>query len=219
VWDLRVSGPTAVPNARGPFVLPGTYQLHLTAGADRVSAPVRVDWDPEFPLSDEERASRFRFLTEAGTLQGRIHTAGSAVADARTQLTSVQDQLKNAGAAARAVDTATRFAASLDQVQRRIGGGGGGDEEGGGSGLRTGVNGLINEIDGSGVQQGTLSGPTAVQSARLAAAGEEVEKLSTEVDRVLGAELRQVNDQIGRLKIPAITVSWPAARSTTSSQP
>lgn len=219
VWDLRASGPAGVPNGRGPFVLPGIYQLHLTAGADRVSAPVRVDWDPEFPLTDEERASRFRFLTEAGTLQSRIYAAGSALADVRTQLTSVQEQLKTAGAPARAVDSATRFAESLDQVQRRIGGGGGGEEEGGGGrGLRSRVNSLVSEIDGTGVQQGTLSGPTAIQSARLAAAQAEVEKLSTDVDRVLVTELKQLNDQIARLKIQRITVSWTAPRPVTSSQ-
>jgi len=220
VWDLRARGPAGVQNARGPFVLPGTYRVHLSAGGERLSVPVRVDWDPDFPLTDEERTSRFRYLTEAGNLQGRIYATGAALADVRTQLTSVQEQLKTARAAARTVDAATRFAASLEEVQRRIGGGGGGDEEGGGgSGLRSRVNSLITEIDGTGVQQGTLHGPTAVQSARLAAAQPDVEKLMTEVDRVLLTELRQLNDQVTRLKIPAITVSWPVARPQTSSQP
>jgi hypothetical protein len=208
-----------VPNARGPFVVPGTYRVHLSAAAARVSAPLRVDWDPAFPLTDQERASRFRFLTDAGRLQSRIHVAAAALAEARKQLTTVQEQLKTARAAARVLDAATRFATSVEEVQRRIGGGGGGDEEGGfGSGLRTRVNGLINEIDGSGAQQGTLSGPTITQSARLAAAQADVEKLSTDVDRVLLTELKQLNDQVVRLKVSRITVAWPVTRATTSSQ-
>ncbi len=219
VWDLRATRPD-VPNARGPFVLPGAYRVHLSAAGDRLSAPLRVDWDSEFPLTDEERASRFRFLTDAGVLQGRLQAAGVALGEGRTQLTSVQEQLTTARATARTVDAATRFAASIEEVQRRIGGGGGGDEEGGGgSGLRSRVNTLVNEIDGTGVQQGTLHGPTTVQSARLAAAQVEVEKLSAEVDRVLVTELKQLNDQITRLKILPITVPWPVVRPTTTSQP
>ena len=220
VWDLRARGPEGITNARGPFVVPGQYRVVVSTQAGSVAVPLRVDWDPAFPVSDEERARRFRFLTDAGHLQERIQGASAALAAMRKQLATIQESLKGARANPRLAESVTRFSASIDPLQRRIGGGGGGgDEEGGfGGGLRSRVNGLVSEIDGGGVQQGTLAGPTATQSARLAAATADVEAFQTEFDRVAGSELEQLNDRLARARLPRITVPAAPAR-TTSSQP
>ncbi|MGH9348944.1 MAG: WD40/YVTN/BNR-like repeat-containing protein [Vicinamibacterales bacterium] len=216
VWDLRANGPEGLPNGRGPLVVPGTYRVYLSAAGGSVSAPVHVEWDPELPMTDEERSSRFRFLTGAGRLQGRVHAAAVALSAVRTQVASTQDQLTRARVSAQVAETIARFASTVEQLQRRMVGGGAGA---GGGGVRSRVNGLIGEIDGSGVQQGTLSGPTTAQTARLAVAQGEVDELMDDVDRALGSELRQLNDQITRLKLPRITVSWPSTRTTASPQP
>jgi photosystem II stability/assembly factor-like uncharacterized protein len=220
VWDLRVAGFDRVPGARGPFVPPGTYTVQLQGAGPELSVPLQVEWDPAFPVSDEESRARVRFLTDAWHLQQRIHDASTALAGVRTQLTALQEQLKTAPAAATVVESASRVAGSVEQLQRRIGGGGGGGEEEGGFGggsLRGQVNSLINEIEGGGVQQGTLSGPTAVQRARLAAAQGEVDKLQSEADRVLGADLNRLNEEIDRLKIPRVIVPRPSSTRATSS--
>ena len=210
VWDLRASGPDGVPNARGPFVVPGRYRVLLSAAGGALSAPLQVDWDPAFPVTDEDRRSRFTFLTDAGQLQMQVHEASTALAAVRTAYTKVQDQLKtareDAGVAA--------FVDALGRLQRRIGGGGGGEEEGGfGAGLRSQVNSLISEVDGGGVQQGTLSGPTAIQRARLDAAKAEVIKFRSEVDRLLGDDLDRLNLELEKRRLPRIVTS------SSSSQP
>lgn len=169
VWDLRANGPEGVPDARGPFVLPGRYRVYVAAAGASPSAPIEVQWDPDFELSDEERRSRYQFLTDAGQLQKRLH-------DASATLTTLASELEQAKNEARA--------ASVEQLRRRIGGG---DEGGFGGGLRARVNGLMGEIEGGGVQQGTLSGPTAVQRARLADLRGEVDKVEAELK-----ELRRV---------------------------
>ncbi len=175
VWDLRAGAPDGVPNARGPFVLPGAYRVYLSVAGSTPSVPLQVEWDPAFPLSDEERRARFKFLTDAGDLQRRVHEASGRLAE----LTKGRD--------------ATKHTTSIEQLQRRLGRGGGGDEEGGfgGGGVRSQINGLVSEIDGGGVQQGTLSGPTAVQSARLAAAKAEVEKIEGEIEQLRRATTSQ----------------------------
>jgi hypothetical protein len=219
VWDLRAAPPEGVPNARGPFVLPGTYRAFLMAGGNTVSALVDVQWDPLFPSSERERASRFRYLTDAGRLQERLHGLSTAITETSKQITSVQEQLKGIRSSTQAADAVTRLATSVEQLRGRVGGGGGGDEEGGGGGgLRSRVNALVSEIDGGGVQQGTLSGPTAVQAARLTAAQAEVDKLMADAERVLLADLKSVNDQLARVKAGRITVAWPPVRTTSSSQ-
>jgi photosystem II stability/assembly factor-like uncharacterized protein len=217
VWDLRASGPEGVPNTRGPFVLPGTYRVQLPAQGGSVSAPLQVEWDPMFPVSETERSSRFRFLTDAGRLQTRIQRVASNVAEVRKQLAPVQEQLKAMPRPNTAANEAvSRFAGLVDQLQRRVGGGAGGEDEGGfGGGLRSQVNGLVSEIDGGGAQQGTLSGPTVVQSRRLAAAQTDVDKLDTEAERVFNNELTQLNGQLSKLRIQRITTSWPAPRTTS----
>jgi hypothetical protein len=200
VWDLRAAGPEGVANARGPFVLPGKYTAYLSAAGGAVPATIQVDWDPAFPLSDEERGLRFTFLKDAGELQRRVQQTSTPLTDLRNELTKRED-LKPVAAAA-------SLLSQVEQAQRRLGGGGaGGEEEGGfGGGLRSQVNGLVNEFEGGGAQQGTLSGPTAVQRARLAAASAEVAKLVTDVDKVLSDDLGRLNVQLDKLKIPRVVV-------------
>jgi hypothetical protein len=220
VWDLRARAPEGVPNARGPFVLPGPYRVYLSTPVGSVAVSLRVDWDPELSLSDEERARRYRFLTDAGRLQERIQGASAALAAVRKQLTDLQEPLKGVRGNARLADGVSRFTSSIEQLQRRLGGGSGGDEEGGfGGGLRSRVNGLVGEIDGGGVQQGTLAGPTTTQSARLVAATADVEAFQADFDRLLGPDLEQVNDRLARARLPRITLPAEALRRPTSSQP
>jgi photosystem II stability/assembly factor-like uncharacterized protein len=207
VWDLRATGPAGVPNARGPHVLPGKYTMYLSAAGGASPAAIEVEWDPDFATSDEERRLRFTFLKDAGELQRRLHVTSESVEALRNELTKRQD-LKSVPAASALLDT-------VEKQRRRLGGGGGGGgEEGGGfgGGVRSQVNGLVGELEGSGVQQGTLSGPTAVQRARLGAATGEVDKLVTDVDKILREDVGRLNAELDRLKIPRVNVG------TTSSQ-
>ena len=207
VWDLRAAPPEGVPGARGPYVLPGKYTVYLAAAGGAIPATMQVDWDPLFPVPDEERRLRFTFLKEAGELQRRVHRTSSTLSDLRHELTKRAD-LKGVAAV-------TAFVSQVEQRQRRLGGGGGGGEEEGGfgGGLRSQVNGLISELEGSGAQQGTLSGPTVVQRARLAAASAEADKLVTDVDKVLSDDLGRLNAELDRLKIPRVVVR-PAQTSS-----
>ena len=115
-----------------------------------------------------------------------------------------------------AAEPASTLTAAVEQWQRRAGRtGGGGDEEGfGGGGLRSQVNGLVSEIDGSGVQQGTLSGPTPTQQMRLTAAKTDFDKLHADAERVLSHDLGRLNAALDRLGIPRIAV--PPSRTPSA---
>ena len=209
VWDLRAAPAEGVQGARGPYVLPGKYTVYLAAAGGAIPGTIQVEWDPLFPVPDEERRLRFTFLKDAGELQRRLQRPTNALTELRTELTKRPD-LKG-------VPAATAFLAEVEQRQRRLGGGGGGGEEEGGfgGGLRSQVNGLINEFEGSGAQQGTLSGPTAVQRARLTSASAEVDKLVTDADKFLSDDLGRLNAELDRLKIPRVVVR---AAQTSSNQ-
>jgi len=206
VWDLRANGPAGVPNTRGPFVVPGRYRAYVSAAGGSVATPVDVEWDPAIAVSDEERRLRFTFLIDAGELQKTLHDASTSLASLRAELAKVRDRAP----AAAALHT------TVEQLQRRIASGGGGEEEGGGGGLRAQVNGLVSEIDGGGAQQGTLTGPTATQRARLDAVKAEVQKVQSETSRVLSDDLSRLNTELEKLGLQRIVV--PATRTSSSNQ-
>jgi hypothetical protein len=208
VWDLRAEAPAGLENARGPFVLPGSYTATVRVANQTSDAPVTVQPDPLFPLTDGERRARLDFLTAALSLQAELARAAQSVAGVDDQLRALQEQLKRHPAPPQSViDRAESLRKTLGGLRSRIGGtGGGGGEEGGGGrgGLRARATGLFSELDGSGIHQGTLSGPTAGQQARLATTRADVRTLQDDVTRALGAELTALNDEIARLKVPRI---------------
>jgi hypothetical protein len=202
VWDLRSGVPAGLTDQRGPFVLPGTYTVTVRVAGRESTATLRVDPDPAFPVSDAERRSRFEFLTEALRIQAGLARITDAIRGVREQLTALEDQLKRQPSApASVVDGAARLTKTLADLEGRIAGGGGG---GGGGGLRRRASGLFSELDGSGIHQGTLSGPTTGQRRLLDTARTEAQTLQGEVDRALGADLTALNDEIARLKIPRL---------------
>ncbi|MGE0812278.1 MAG: glycosyl hydrolase [Vicinamibacterales bacterium] len=205
-WDLRSAPPAVLRDARGPFVLPGTYAVTVRAGGRESTVDVEVRPDPAFPVPEAERTARREFLTGVQTLLADLTTAAAAARSVRDQVTGLEEQLKTQGAAAAsATDAVAALHKALDAAIARLGGGGGGGEEGGGfGGLRGRVNGLFTELDGSGVHQGTLSGPTAAQRQRLEAARADVRAAVEAADRALGPDLTAVNDAIARLKLPRL---------------
>ena len=210
VWDLRSSAPATLPDQRGPFVVPGSYTVTVRAAGRESTSTVRVDPDPAFPMTDAERTLRFQFLTDVLALQASVTQAATELRAVREQLTALQEQLKRqASPPAPVVDAAAKLAKGLAGLQSRIGGGGGGGGEeggggGGGGGLRGRVSGLFTELDGSGIHQGTLSGPTLGQRQRLEAARADAQAVQADADRVLGAELDALNEEIARLKVPRL---------------
>jgi len=70
--------------------------------------------------------------------------------------------------------------------------------------LRGRAGSLFSELDGNGIHQGTLTGPTPGQRQRLAAARKDAQALQADLDRALGADLAALNEEIARVKVPRI---------------
>jgi photosystem II stability/assembly factor-like uncharacterized protein len=211
IWDLRSAVPAALTGQRGPFVTPGAYTVTVRAGSRESSAPVRVEPDPALPMTDAERQLRYQFLTDALQIQAGLTAATTEIRAVREQLTSLQEQLKRQPSAPPAVvEGVARMTKTLTDLQARIGGGGGGGggEEGGSgggtAGLRGRANGLFSQLDGSGIHQGTLTGPTPGQRQQLDAVRGDAQTLQQAIDRALGADLAALNEDIARAKVPRI---------------
>jgi photosystem II stability/assembly factor-like uncharacterized protein len=208
VWDLRRAAPTVLTNQRGPLVVPGSYSATVSVGRHESKATITVVPDPAIPVSDAERQLRHQFLTDVLNVNAGLAQAGADVRAVRDQLNGLQEQLKRApGAAASVVDGAARLEKTLADLQMRIGGGGGGGGEeggGGGGGLRGRANGLFSELDGSGIHQGTLTGPTQAQRQRLEALRSDAATLRTAIERALDVELTNLNTEIQKQNVPRI---------------
>ena len=148
VWDLRVAAPAGVPNTRGPFVLPGTYTVKLTAEGREMTRTLQVEADPALPVPDAERQARFTFLSTLNGMQATVYRATTAAADLARQASSLVKQVGKMPASPGGVVSAVEsIEKSAREIQRRIAGGGDAEGEGGGFGdsLRARVNGLYRQ--------------------------------------------------------------------------
>jgi hypothetical protein len=97
VWDLRLGATEgdAAPNefgapARGPFVLPGSYTVRLTAGGLSYTQPLMVKLDPRSRASLEELSAQYSLsvnctkgMTQAATAIREVQALRRALNDRR----------------------------------------------------------------------------------------------------------------------------------------
>ncbi len=158
-WDLRHEAPAfgggfgggprsgALPvpprplGPRGPLVSPGVYTVTLDADGVRSTQTVTVRGDPAMPVSDDDWRAREAFLLSIVDLQAEVN-----------------ERLQEAG---------TRCRGGFGGG----GGGGAGDQQDPMQRLcrvRGQLGGLAGELNGGGVQQGTVYPPTETQRERFA---------------------------------------------------
>jgi photosystem II stability/assembly factor-like uncharacterized protein len=93
-WDLRYESPVKIPNAfysglgpRGPLVLPGTYQVKLTAGSFTQTVPLEVRMDPRLKnvtLADLQQ--EFDLAMKIRDRNQELHTAVNQIRQLRGEL-------------------------------------------------------------------------------------------------------------------------------------
>ena len=214
MWDLRRLAPAVLTGQRGPLVVPGTYAAVVRVGERESKATLTVTPDPLVPVSDADRRLRYQFLTDLLGLNAGLAGAGSDLRAVRDQLTALEDQMKRRRRRLRPWSRPPRESAkTLADLQARVGGGGGGGGEegggGGGGGLRGRASALFGELDGSGIHQGTLTGPTAGQRQRFEALSSDALTLRTAIDRALDVDLAALNGEIAKHNVPRLVRPRP----------
>jgi hypothetical protein len=79
IWDLRYAPPLEAPGSEGPLVLPGTYQVRLTASGRPLRQAVIVRMDPRVRASNTDLAAQLKL---ARAIDGAIGRTASALAAA-----------------------------------------------------------------------------------------------------------------------------------------
>lgn len=166
-WDLRHEPPPFEPDTRriealpplprpvtpcGPFVSPGTYTVTLRAGRARSSQTVVVRGDPLLALEPTDWHERETFLLALLDVQRRSWEADRQANQLRRELVAERDSLAAEGVAParliQRVDSVSALARRLRDIRRTA--------------YR-----LAEELNGSGVRQGSLYPPTETQRQRM----------------------------------------------------
>ncbi len=251
VWNLRYPAPPVLHadasadaiygqdtplDPEGPFVLPGTYQLRLTAGGQRYSAAVEVVEDPRAHPPAGALAAQ---LALARRIDAALAASRQAVLDARA-VTAALAALDNSPAANPAAagpsgDRAARPAhrpdkdlaaaiAGLHQAAAHLAGLGpetdaSGANGGGGGGGETPVTAppSLAEIHESLIALATAVGtgdaaPTAQEAAAFAAYSEQLDRALAAWTRLRIADLPALNRRLA-------AAGFPAAEPPTAPKP
>ncbi|MGE5246504.1 MAG: WD40/YVTN/BNR-like repeat-containing protein [Betaproteobacteria bacterium] len=131
VWDLRLApvdagapptgngGPAGQPP--GPMVLPGTYRLTVTAGAQELRGSIRVEGDPLVTFSDADRRTRQAALLDLYELQRSSMRGRDAARRASAVLAAVRKEVDD-GVAAGLADRLASLERDLGRESGRAGG-------------------------------------------------------------------------------------------------
>ena len=132
MWDLRLVEDDANGEAMepGPRVMPGTYVVELTTGADIVQSEVTVRLDPRVELGRRETMARHRSMLESYRLSGPVADAGEVLDEMNDQIDDVKVLLEAAGSApARTMTEIEDFDAEIDALREEL------DDASGGAGM------------------------------------------------------------------------------------
>jgi photosystem II stability/assembly factor-like uncharacterized protein len=135
VWDLRYADPPAIhaqspynypisaiagntpDQPQGPLVLPGTYEVRLTAGGQTYRHPLEVKMDPRVRFVRNELESQLALELRISEALGRNYPAYEQVKEVRSRL---KELAKGSG------DPVAAAATALDAKAAALEGGGGG---------------------------------------------------------------------------------------------
>jgi len=118
VWDLRYAGASNVPDyylfeykdgARGPFAVPGKYQVRLTVDGKSLTAPMELKLDPRLNVGPADLQKQFDLAIQIRDQLSRVYDAVNQIQDVRAQMDGLKRRLPDS---AKPVLTA---AADLDQ--------------------------------------------------------------------------------------------------------
>jgi photosystem II stability/assembly factor-like uncharacterized protein len=127
VWNLRNEAPVTVPGAvgwggrpSGALVVPGPYQIKLTAGEKTSTAKVEVTKDPRVAASQGDLEKQFEL---AMRIHGRISEGDKAVnqiRSVRSQLDALKHRLTNDANSKPVLDAADALTKKMNAVEEKI---------------------------------------------------------------------------------------------------
>ncbi len=127
VWDLRYADATKFPgmilwagDMRGPLVLPGTYQVRLTAGGKTMTESFEVKKDPRVQTTPAEFARQFELLIKIRDKLTETHNAIARIREVRGQVDDLVKRIKDQSDSRPIVEAARSLNAKLTAVEEEL---------------------------------------------------------------------------------------------------
>ena len=102
LWDMRYESATHVPDyylweykdgALGPLVVPGKYQVRLTADGKSQTVPFEVKLDPRVNVSQADLQKQFDLLLQIRDELSRVYETVNQIQDVRAQVNGLKKRL------------------------------------------------------------------------------------------------------------------------------
>jgi photosystem II stability/assembly factor-like uncharacterized protein len=128
VWDLRYEPPRKAKPAKldfgwpdfGPYVLPGTYTVHLVVDGQTFSERLRVEPDPRVRVPAEDAAAQLRFTLEVRDQIDRLTRLIEEVRSLRRQINVRAEAWQAAPNGAPLVRSSRGVVERLDSLEARM---------------------------------------------------------------------------------------------------
>src|SRR6185295_9529201 len=120
-WDMRVPDASLPPqgtnlfgaSVRGPQVVPGTYQVRLSAGGSTQTQPFEIKKDPRTATTTEDFDKQFALLMQ-------IHERVAATHDAIADIIAMRADVRDASARAARTPAAAALAARAQALEAKL---------------------------------------------------------------------------------------------------
>ena len=128
-WDLRTESAATVPGvsvwggrAQGVLVLPGQYQVRLTANGKSETAPLEVQLDPRLKTTAAELQQQYDLASKIWTEINRANTEANRMIDLRGQIDDLQYRLAQSShpQAKELTDQAKTLDKKIDEVENLV---------------------------------------------------------------------------------------------------
>jgi len=127
IWNLRYDDPVKVPGAfysgvgpRGPLVLPGKYELRLTADGQTRSAPLEITADPRAKAAPGDLEKQFELASQVYQDVSRTHQAINQIRDLKSQIQSMRNRFQSDAKLKPVLDAADALEKKLAPVEEQL---------------------------------------------------------------------------------------------------
>ncbi|MBI3693410.1 MAG: glycosyl hydrolase [Acidobacteria bacterium] len=127
VWDMRYADATRFPglimwagNVRGPFAVPGTYQVKLIADGKALTQSFTIKKDPRIATTQEDFDKQLALLLQIRDKLSATHEAILRIRDVRKQVDDLAARWKDQEKAKKVVDAAKALSAKLTAVEEAL---------------------------------------------------------------------------------------------------
>lgn len=207
VWDLRYTSP--VPQAspspevesffgppRGPRVPPGEYNVKVATGKLQANGTAHVDEDPRIQIAEEDRAKLDEAIMRVYELWKSAEAVRKSLQSVKTQLTSLQNILKDTPDVKKEVNTSVQsLSDEVTNLQKRLVAGP--DTGGAGPPLPDEPRPLLGQIREVGFGLDSYTGaPTADELVRIYDLAKQLRDLIGDVNKLIEEDVPKLNKQM-----------------------